>query len=164
MRARRGCRSNFDYFRISGQTKATDIPAPPVTPGATPTPAPPAGGPHPDKTQPRLRLRSSARQSLKTLRTRGLGFQLSADEPVKLSVRLLGRLHSAHGGRGELRLLARGSRSGVRAGQVVTLRLKPSAALRRKLRSERRLPAQLRITATDAAGNVTTRTKTLSFR
>jgi regulation of enolase protein 1 (concanavalin A-like superfamily) len=171
----------FDYFRISGQSKASDIPAPPatpeepgdepVTPGATatptPTPAAPASGTpgaRPDKTQPRLRLRSSARQSLKVLRTRGLGFQLSADEPVRLSVRLLGRLRSKHGGRGPLRELARGSRTGVRAGQVVTLRLEPSAALRRKLRTERRLPAQVRITATDAAGNVTTRTKTLSFR
>jgi hypothetical protein len=98
------------------------------------------------------------------LRTRGLGFRLSAEEPVKLSVRLLGRLTTAHNGRGRLRELARTTQRGVRTGQVVTLRLRPSAALRRRLASERRLPAELRITATDSAGNVTTRTKTLSFR
>jgi hypothetical protein len=139
--------------------------AAPATAGATPTPL--AGGTpgsRPDRTQPRLRLRSNGRQDLKTLRTRGLEFLLSADEPVKLSVRLLGRFTTAHEGRGRLRELARGTQTGVRAGQVITLRLRPGAALRRRLSRERRLPAELRITATDSAGNVTTRTKTLSFR
>jgi hypothetical protein len=87
---------------------------------------------------------------------------------VKLEATLLGRFTSPTtalaSGRGKVRVLARRTRSGVRAGLVVTLRLRPSAALRRRLAREKRLPALLRIEATDAAGNVTTRTKPLLFR
>ena len=50
------------------------------------------------------------------------------------------------------------------AGRVVTVRLRPSAALRRRLRREKRLPALLTVRAVDAAGNATTRTKRLVFR
>ena len=46
----------------------------------------------------------------------------------------------------------------------MTVTLKPSAALRRKLRKEKRLPGLLSVKATDAAGNDATRTKTLTFR
>ena len=46
----------------------------------------------------------------------------------------------------------------------MTVTLRPSAALRRKLRSEKRLPALLSVKAVDAAGNDATRTKALTFR
>ena len=46
----------------------------------------------------------------------------------------------------------------------MTVRLRPSASLRRRLRREKRLPALLTVRAVDAAGNATTRTKRLVFR
>ena len=49
------------------------------------------------------------------------------------------------------------------AGQL-TVTLRPSSALRAQLGKEKRLPGLLMIEATDAAGNKSTRTKTLSFR
>jgi hypothetical protein len=141
------------------------------TPTPTPTPTPqgaaspaPTTAPRPDKTPPLLRLRSTGRQHVRTLRTHGLTFRLSADEPVtKLEATLLGRF-SSHGKRLALRRLARRTLRSVKAGQTVTLQLRPSAALRKRLAREHRLPALLRIRATDAAGNVTTRTKPISFR
>ena len=68
------------------------------------------------------------------------------------------------GGRGAVRTLKSNRAIDVAAGRTVTVTLKPSAALRRKLRSEKRLPGLLSVKATDAAGNMTTRTKTLTFR
>ncbi|RKQ92165.1 beta-glucosidase-like glycosyl hydrolase [Solirubrobacter pauli] len=173
-------RASFDYLRVSGQTRPATIPAledepPTATPtpqgSASPTPTPqgaaspaPTAAPRPDKTPPLLRLRSNGRQHVRTLRTNGLAFRLSADEPVtQLEATLLGRF-SSHGKRLALRRLARQTLRSVKAGQTVTLELRPSAALRKRLAREHRLPALLRIRATDAAGNVTTRTKPISFR
>jgi hypothetical protein len=50
------------------------------------------------------------------------------------------------------------------AGQTVTVTVKPTAAMLRRIRREKRLPGLLSVKATDAAGNVSTRTKALSFR
>ena len=46
----------------------------------------------------------------------------------------------------------------------MTLRLRPSAAVRLLLRREQALPAVLLVKAVDAAGNRTTRTKQLKFK
>jgi hypothetical protein len=93
-------------------------------------------------------------------------FRIGVDEPVSLRVTLNGQLTSRSAktsARGKSRRLARVSLTGVRAG-TRTVRLKPSASLRRLLRRERRLPARIEVRAVDAAGNVATRSKTLVFR
>jgi hypothetical protein len=133
--------------RVGAPTGVTQLGAPSL--GAVPTR---------DATQPRVSLLSRARQSLSTLRSRGLRFQLRFDEAVNLEVRLTGRV------RGKSRTLATTRMSGVGARQTVTVTLRPSAALRRQLRSSRRLSAMLRVKATDVAGNASSRTKALSFR
>jgi hypothetical protein len=117
-----------------------------------------------EKTPPLVRLRSNARQRLATLRGGRFGFKLSVSEPAKLELRLLARLRKAHGGRGALRLVAKATVKQAKAGEIVTVKLKPSSKLVRRLRREKTIPALLRVKATDLAGNVTTRTKTMRFR
>ena len=46
----------------------------------------------------------------------------------------------------------------------MTVTVKATAAMRKKLRQEKRLPGLFSVTATDAAGNTATRTKAVSFR
>src|SRR5205823_3331386 len=126
-----------------------------------PATRPPAGGsalPAADRTQPRIRLISGWRQSIRRLRTAGLVFRLSVDEPATLHVTVRGRFsrrakHGAPAGRGPRRTLAVATARTTRAGQVVTVRLKVSGTLRARLRRERRLPGLLSVIATDAAGN-----------
>lgn len=153
-----------DYFHISGQTAPGTFPAPPVV--GQPPAAPPAGNPA-DITAPRVRLLSPGRQKLARLRTNGLSFRIGVNEPVTLRVTLRGRFTSGRSAktaaRGALRRLARVNVKDVKAGET-TVRLKPSATLRRLLRRERRLPALIEVRAVDAAGNVATRTKALVFR
>ena len=50
------------------------------------------------------------------------------------------------------------------ANRTKTVTLKLSSATRKKLRREKRLPARLSLSVTDAAGNVTTRNVSLTFR
>ncbi len=126
-----------------------------------PPPAPPR-----DATRARLSLRSPARQSLGSLRGRGVVFRIDVDEAVTLDVTLSGRLkragRSTTRGRGALRRLARTRVTVERAG-TVDVRVRPSSALRLLLRRESVLPGLLHVRATDRAGNVTTRTKQLRF-
>jgi beta-glucosidase len=123
-------------------------------------------GARPDKTPPRIRLLSNRRQRIVRLRSTGLRFRIGVDEAVRLRVTLAGRFMSRghHPARGKLRRLARITVARVAAGQTLTVTLKPSAALRRRLRGEKRLPGVLEVRATDLAGNVATRTKLLTFR
>ena len=114
-------------------------------------------------TDPRISLLSNARQSLKTLRSTGLKFRIRVDEAAKLDVSLRGRFTS-RGARGKLRNLSRKATVNVTAGQTVTVTVKATAAMRKKLRQEKRLPGLFSVTATDAAGNTATRTKAVSFR
>jgi hypothetical protein len=127
---------------------------------------PPPPGPPRDATRARLSLRSSARQSLGSLRGRGIVFRIDVDEAVTLDVTLMGRLkragRSTTRGRGALRRLARTRVIAERAG-TVQVRLRPSSALRLLLRRESALPGFLQVRATDKAGNVTTRTKQMRF-
>ena len=139
-------------------------------PGTAPAPAPAPAAPQPlakDVVKPRISLLSSAKQSLKTLRgANGLSFKIGSDEQVKLSVTLRGRLTSKlkKGARGQARKLGQIGVASLGANQTVTVQVKLSAALRKQLRSEKRLPAMISVEATDAAGNITTRTKTITFR
>jgi hypothetical protein len=117
-----------------------------------------------DTALPLLYLLSAERQSLRKLLRSGLSFRIRVDEPVALRATLVGRLTSKRGrGRGKERRLAQTTVRTQRAGEVV-LRLKPSAAIRLLLRREARLPAALLVRAEDAAGNVRTRRKRLTFR
>ena len=117
---------------------------------------------------------SPGRASLSRLRSGRYTFKIAADEGVTLTVTLRGRLTSARAaqGRARRRTRSRAARSAAsrrqsarleRAGEV-TVRLRPSSALRVLLRREKTLPALLQVKARDAAGNVTTRTKNLRFR
>ena len=119
-----------------------------------------------DIVKPRISLLSRSKQSIKTLRGKGLSFRIGSDEQVKLSVTLRGRFTSKlkKGARGKARKLAQVGVPSLGADKTVTVQLKLSSALRKRLRSEKRLPAVLSVEATDAAGNVTTRTKTITFR
>ena len=130
---------------------------------------PPAGTPagaKPDRTDPLISLLSNRRQSLRTLRTTGLRFRIRVNETARVEVALRGRLTSTikRGARGKSRMLKNNGAISVSAGQTVTVTLRPSAALRRKLTDERRLPGLLSVKAVDAAGNDATRTKVLTFR
>ena len=107
---------------------------------------------------------SAARQNLGSLTgSRGMAFTLRVDEPATLTVTLYGQLTTRKGRRAKPRRLARVTQRVTAPGEV-TVRLRPSAALRVLLRRERAVPASLAVTATDAAGNKATRTKRLSFR
>ncbi len=124
------------------------------------------GSPRGDHTQPRIRLLSNARQSLRRLRKTGLRFRLSVDEIAAVRVTLSGRYTSARGrpARGRLMRLRRQSGIKVKANEVITVRLKPSARAIRRLRRERRLPGLFEVRAVDQAGNAATRSKRLTFR
>jgi hypothetical protein len=158
-------------FRYTGPGAAEPCvpqpgPTPTPTPEATPTPTPAptvTSAATADTTDPRISLLSRSRQSLKTLRGSGMRFQIRINEAAKVEVALRGRFSSS-GARGKLRAVSRRSTVNVAAGQTVTVTIKPTAAMLRKLREERRLPALLSVKATDAAGNDSTRTKALSFR
>jgi secreted PhoX family phosphatase len=139
--------------------------------GGTPVIPPPAtgGGTTADKTRPRISLLSPRRQSLRRLRGEGMRFRIQVDEPVTLRVTLNGRLTSRRrrkasaSARGKLRRFARRTIDVEQAG-TVTVRLRPSAALRLLLRRERDMPGLLAVRAVDRAGNRSTRTKTLLFK
>jgi hypothetical protein len=117
-----------------------------------------------DATRPRVSLLSTAKQRVRTLRSGGLVFQMRFDEAVQLEVSLLGRLSNRRGGRSAQRKLATTRIARVGANELVTVTLRPNRALRQRLRRERRMPGVLQVKAVDAAGNQSTRVKSLSFR
>lgn len=167
--------------KTTGQNPSTPIPSlvaitklPDVEPdpdGDTPPPvgniipAPLISAPAPGKdgTPARLSFVSAARQDLASLTGSGLDFKLRVDEPATLTVTLYGQLLTRKGRRGKPRQLARVTQR-VNAPGEVTVRLRPSTALRVLLRRERAVPATLAVTALDAAGNKATRSKRLTFR
>jgi hypothetical protein len=157
--------SDRDYglyvFRYTGPDAPPD-PSPPAQP------APPARPPAPrvarDATKPRIVSLSPANRSLRKLRAGTLSIRLRLDEASRVQVTLQGRLTRRGGGRGSLQRLARTTLSSVRANQTRTAKLRLSSGYRRRLRSERRLPARVSIRVTDVVGNVTTRNVSLTFR
>jgi hypothetical protein len=146
-------------FRYTGPGAAQ----PCTTPAAPTPPTPPAAK---DVTEPRISLLSNRGQSLRALRTTGLKFRIRVNEAARVEVALRGRFTSSlkRGARGKARMLKDNGAINVAANQIVTVTLRPSAALRRKLRGEKRLPGLLSVRAVDAAGNDATRTKALTFR
>ncbi|MDA0174014.1 hypothetical protein OJ998_33235 [Solirubrobacter taibaiensis] len=151
-------------FRYTGP-----VPPPKPQAGTPPAATPPGGTPvgaRPDRTDPLISLLSNRRQSLRTLRTTGLRFRVRVNETARVEVGLRGRFTSTlkRGARGKVQVLKQNGAVRVAAGQTVTVTVRPSAALRRKLAKERRLPGLLSVKAVDAAGNDATRTKVLTFR
>ncbi len=128
---------------------------------------PPRGGAFPageNGLGPRLNLLSSGRQKLAALRGQGFLFELIVDEACELELTLRGRLTRRQGrGRGRLRIVAEAQRTVTRPG-TYRIRLRSGAALRLLLRREAALPGLLHVRATDAAGNVSTRTKEMTFK
>jgi len=153
---------NGDVKNVGASVPALDALAIAGCPTTVSGAAPAAPSAVKDVTAPRLGLISKARQSLKALRAGGLKFTLKVNEPAKLRVTLNAR-PSKNGARGRSIRLARVTVNSASAGQL-TVTLRPSSTLRARLGKEKRLPGLLMIEATDAAGNKSTRTKTLSFR
>jgi hypothetical protein len=142
--------------------------------GSAVIPIPPAGllpdgtrVPAKDARRPGVSILSSARLDLGRLRgASGLTIRLRVDEPVKLRVTVGGRLTGLRPGgrRGAVfTRLARVSLDVAKAGEV-SVRLKPNAALRLRLKREKAVPALLSIRAEDRSGNVQTRTKQLRLK
>ena len=140
-------------------------PVPPSAPlAASPAPpAAPAAAPR-DATKPRVGLLSAGRQRMAALRGAGFTFRIRADEASSITVTLRGRVRTASGRLGKTQTIARATVARAAAGQTATVRLRPSASMRSRLRSQRRLSAVLSVRVTDLAGNVSTRTKAMSFR
>ena len=132
----------------SGPRAATPPAAPPQAPG---TPA--------DTTGPRLSVARIAAKSLKrNAFLKGLPLSLSCDESCSLDVELRGTARSVRLARYEVTLAQRSLRAGSGSR---TLTLKPS---RKLVGKAKRLTVQLRVTATDAAGNRSTVTRVLKVR
>ena len=163
--------------RTRGQNPSTPLPATVAIsrvrrnapPGSTTIPAA-AVAARPDATRPRISLLGEGRQKLAALLRGDFAFEMAFDEAVTVSVTLRGRLTSVvprrgarAAARGKLRVLGR-TQVTTRGPGAVTVRIRPSRAMRLLLRREGRLPAQLAVVARDASGNRSTRTKNVTFR
>lgn len=122
---------------------------------------PPSGCPlrATDVVAPTLTLRGPPRSLTRKRFFAGVSSRISVSEPSKLDVVLLARARSAHVARaGDIVLAERHLR---RSGATRSVRLRPA---RRLVGTRRRFSVRLRVTATDAAGNRRTRTKTIRVR
>jgi hypothetical protein len=155
-------------LRYTGPDAPADVPDPQPTPTPTPTPAPSAttlpAAVTPDTAKPGIVSLSSANRSLRKLRGGRVSIRLRLNEAARVQVTLQGRLTRKNGRRGSMQRLARTTLRNVGANQTRTITLRLSSSLRKRLRDERRVPARLSLRITDAAGNVTTRNVSLTFR
>jgi hypothetical protein len=134
---------------------------PPPGPLTTPPVTTPGPGPLPpaaprDITRPALSVSGSRTQRPR----RGVRVRVRSDEAASVSARVTVRI-------GARTVRSRRARATLGAGRATTIVLRFSRAdLRRLARAlgGRRLPARVSVTATDAAGNATTRTLTLRLR
>src|SRR5829696_2466852 len=128
---------------------------PPVTPPVTPPVAPPAV----DTAAANLTLSRFAGGP--TLRNflKGVSGRIASNEPVSLEVALLGRARSAGLARAGDVVLA--ERNFGMSADTRSVKLKPKRSLVGK---RKRFTARVRVTATDAAGNRSTKTKTIRVR
>jgi Ca2+-binding RTX toxin-like protein len=115
----------------------------------------------PDTRAPKVRIDSlPARPRFRHVK-RGLRPRLSADEPVSYLVELLGRATRAHIAARRPYNLTLVQRTIPRTARARRITLRPKSAL---LGARRKLRVRIRVTATDAAGNVTIATRTLRAR
>jgi hypothetical protein len=128
-----------------------------------PPPDPPASSPPPpDTDDPALAFASSLPRGIASLRGRGLVLGLRCDEACEIhaELRIAAKLARRLGLKKKL-ASADGDLGGAGA---VTLKLRPSAAARKRLRRVRSLNADLVIVATDAAGNESRLSQALRLR
>jgi hypothetical protein len=115
-----------------------------------------------DATAPVVRMRTASRQSLRSLRRRGLRLVITASEACRVSVVVDVSRTTARRLRLTSRRLGATARA-VPAGQTtVTVRLRPKA--RKALRRAARLRLRVTVAATDEAGNTRTRTRQVTVR
>jgi hypothetical protein len=112
-----------------------------------------------DGSAPTITLRGPPRRVTRKRFFNGISSRISVSEPASLDVVLLGRARSARVARTGDVVLA--ERHLGRSGRTRSVQLKPA---RRLVGPRRRFSVRLRVTATDAAGNRRTRTKTISVR
>ena len=119
-----------------------------ATPSGGTTPGQPAG----DTTPPATRVFVPARQRLAAALAHGLRVSVRLDEPALLRARAATGAHAA-------------AAAGVRAqAGETTLRLRFSAAARRRLRGHRAIRLNVTVAARDAAGNVSRARRSLTLR
>ena len=151
------------------ETSDSGVPPQPVrevvqiqVPGAPSSPGPPVpaapGAQAPDATSPIALGSLKSTQKLASFK-KGLKIAVGCDEPCSFDLELLGSASSVKLARSyDLRLAAK---SLSRASGTRSVTLKPSSRL---LRGHKRLTVQLKVTAVDAAGNKSTKTKTMKVR
>lgn len=158
---------NIDALNGCEGVSSADVPGPPQA--DVPRPPPPTVVRVPvasDTTKPRIKITGlSARVKRKALLSRGISFSLSTNELTAYDIGLLGATRRAKiriarvGNVGDLVLA---HKSIVKTRRKVTVKLLPA----RKLRSAfgRRAKVRVVVLGTDASGNVSTITRTISVR
>jgi hypothetical protein len=136
----------------------TGVPPQPPQPGREVVQVPTAPAP-PDEQRPVISLGTlRSTQKLASFK-KGLKVKVGCDEPCSFDLELLGSTSSVRLARSyDLRLATRSLSRGSGSRSVT---LKPSSRL---LGRHKKLSVQLKITAVDAAGNKSTKTKTMKVR
>jgi Domain of unknown function (DUF4394)/Thrombospondin type 3 repeat len=112
-----------------------------------------------DELAPAIRFRKTARRITHRRFLKGVRSRIAVSEAARLDVALLGRARSVHAARAGDVVLA--ERHLSRSARTRAVRLKPT---RRLVATRAPFSVRLRVTATDAAGNSRTRTKTIRVR
>jgi Bacterial Ig domain len=123
-----------------------------------PTPAPPTA----DTTAPVVRVRTAGRQTLGTLRRRGLRLVMTSNEACRVTVVVSVDRRNARLLRLRSRRLGSMARTLPAGRAVVVVRLTPKA--RKALRRANKLRLRLKVTATDTLGNSGTRASLVTLR
>jgi hypothetical protein len=129
---------------------------------------PPAGGgdppasPAPDTDDPTLGPAAPLPRGIASLRGRGVSFAFRCDEACTGRAELTIAARLARRYRIAKRLAAASAR--MTGAGTVTLKLRPSRAVRKRLRRVRSLAATLTVAATDAAGNESRLSRSLRLR
>jgi hypothetical protein len=158
----------------SGGDTTFTVTAPPAPPGDTPpgdtppgdTTPPPGPGPGPGPTivpdtfAPVFGPLSAPRTKLAKFATGGLTIPLSLSEPSTVA----GELSVDRATAKRLKLSKRVIAKGTAAAGATSLVLKPDRKAARKVKRQKRLRATLKVVATDAAGNATTRTLVVTLK
>jgi hypothetical protein len=154
------------WITIGGASPAPGDPAPPPGGGAPVPPSDQGTPPVMDQQAPRISLVGVSRDLRRAAR-RGVRLRLRADEPATLSVALtIGRATARRLG------VAHHARSPVTVGRRLTalragesrLHVAPRRSARRAMRRVRRIKLNIRLVATDAAGNTSRRVRTVTLK
>jgi len=159
-----GCETTDLVPAVATVREIVTVPGPPAPPAGAPETgiAPPrSSGPAADRRAPRLRLTGlPSRMRRATLLRRGLRPTARADEAVRLSARLVGRVRGARAAAAGDLVLA--ERRGARPARTHRLSLRVARRLHGALRGARSVVVE--VTASDAAGNTRTVRRTVRLR